>query len=67
MAALSRALPKLAGGAPLERGAARTRWTTATGSVALAERRGDTVLLLVGAPPARSRELTAQLWRAFER
>jgi hypothetical protein len=67
MAALTIAMPKLAGGRPVVRKADRVVWKTASGSVAVAERRGDSVVLVVGAPPARADELVAQIWTGFRR
>jgi hypothetical protein len=71
-AALGKAMPKLSGGAPVPIPGATADagpivWTTDSRSVARVERRGDAVVLVVGAPPARAAELVAQTWAGLRR
>jgi hypothetical protein len=66
-AALGKAAPRLAGGAALERTADRAAWLTDSGSVVTIERRGDAVLLMIGAPPARAVEMAARVWTGASR
>jgi len=38
-----------------------------TGAISLSQRRGDAVLLIVGAPPARASEISTQVWDSYKR
>jgi hypothetical protein len=67
MGALGTALPALGGKAratPSRRGDV-IELRGADGSVLSAELRGDAVVMVVGAPPARAEELRAQVWKSW--
>ncbi|HVK89591.1 MAG TPA: hypothetical protein VM513_35960 [Kofleriaceae bacterium] len=49
-------------GATFERGAERMRWLALDGTVASVERRGTTLVVVLGAPAWASAQLAAELW-----
>ncbi|HEY5926239.1 MAG TPA: hypothetical protein VIV11_31355, partial [Kofleriaceae bacterium] len=63
-------MPKLAiGGKAIARARAdsRVEYEMRGGSIALAERRGDAVVVVLGAPPARSGDVLAETWKLWVR
>lgn len=64
-AALVAAMPKLSGGRQTVADEGVVQYKNADGAICAAERRGDSVLLIVGAPPARADELRGQVWKTW--
>jgi hypothetical protein len=64
-AALSVALPGL-GGKPAARPRTELELRAADGSILSAERKGDAVVVVVGAPPARADEIRSQVWKGWK-
>lgn len=63
--ALTAALPSLAGTPRTGAAADVVQHTARDGSLVVAERRGDAVLLVIGALPATADELRAQVWKTW--
>jgi hypothetical protein len=49
-------------GDSIERGQTRTRWVGFDGQIAWVERRGPTLVIVVGAPPELADQLAGELW-----
>lgn len=60
--ALTHALPQLAGSKGRRRGASVIEHRLPSGGAVIAERRGESVVLIVGAPPARTGDLLRDAW-----
>ena len=65
--ALSDAMPSLAGGKSIVLEADRVEYKTRSGAIAIAERKRDAVVLVVGAPPARADDVVEQTWLLWKR
>jgi hypothetical protein len=65
--ALTRAMPSLSGGKAISKTSDRVDYEMKTGAIAIAERQGDAVLIVVGAAPARADEVRAQVWTQWTR
>jgi hypothetical protein len=64
---LSFVMPKLATGKAVTRGASRVDYEMKGGSLAIAERQKDAVLVVLGAPPARADDVRAETWKLWVR
>ena len=64
---LSYVMPRLATGKVMTRSDTRVDYEMRGGSIAIAERNGDAVLVVLGAPPARSDDVRAETWKRWQR
>jgi hypothetical protein len=65
--ALTHAMPSLAGGKAIATSNERVDYEMNSGAIAIAERKGDAVLLVIGAPPARANAVREQTWSRWTR
>ncbi|HTE51567.1 MAG TPA: hypothetical protein VK698_12025 [Kofleriaceae bacterium] len=63
--ALEDALPSLSGGAQASSKPLLIEFRAPSGAIASAERRGDAVVLVIGAPAASAAEVRAQVWKSW--